>query len=271
MAEKKVTRKLCGAKVKNKNKPGQFCKQPAMANGRCRLHGGMSLSGVAHGRYKHGRYSREIPDDLRERYHRALEDPQLLSIRDDVALMEGRVKQLIERVQTKESSQTWKVARQLSRQYVEAKRNKDVAQMAELSDQLAILVYRGAPDYQVWEDIQRTVDQKARLAKQEEERMAMLDQMMTAEQAMLICFAILNIIRANVDDVKARGRISHEIGKIISANARRRTDDRRDEHEDRSDQLGEEILPALSDGPTLETAPSPGDGAAGDVGEARVP
>jgi hypothetical protein len=30
-----------------------------MKNGRCRLHGGKSLRGKAHGRYKHGQWTKE--------------------------------------------------------------------------------------------------------------------------------------------------------------------------------------------------------------------
>ncbi len=35
------------------------CLNYPMANGRCRLHGGKSLAGTAHGRYKHGKYMRQ--------------------------------------------------------------------------------------------------------------------------------------------------------------------------------------------------------------------
>lgn len=37
---------------------GQACKSPAMPNGRCRMHGGMSLAGRNSPRYKHGRYTK---------------------------------------------------------------------------------------------------------------------------------------------------------------------------------------------------------------------
>ena len=43
----------CGAKTRG----GHSCKSPAMKNGRCRMHGGKSLSGKNHGRYKHGCYT----------------------------------------------------------------------------------------------------------------------------------------------------------------------------------------------------------------------
>ncbi|MGZ8189709.1 MAG: HGGxSTG domain-containing protein [Methylococcaceae bacterium] len=44
----------CGAKAKTTGKP---CQSPAMANGRCRMHGGKSTgatTGKANGNYKHG-------------------------------------------------------------------------------------------------------------------------------------------------------------------------------------------------------------------------
>jgi hypothetical protein len=50
-----MSRVHCGAKTRI----GGSCRQPAMPNGRCRLHGGKSLSGAAHGRYKHGFYTKE--------------------------------------------------------------------------------------------------------------------------------------------------------------------------------------------------------------------
>ena len=45
----------CGARTR----AGTPCKAPAMPNGRCRLHGGRSLSGAAHGRYRTGFYTKE--------------------------------------------------------------------------------------------------------------------------------------------------------------------------------------------------------------------
>lgn len=49
-----------------KTRAGGFCKQPAMKNGRCRLHGGKSLSGIAHGRYKDGRFTTTAKEERRQ-------------------------------------------------------------------------------------------------------------------------------------------------------------------------------------------------------------
>ncbi len=54
-AKRLRTAQRCGARTRS----GGVCRQPAMKNGRCRLHGGKSLSGKAHGRYKHGQWAKE--------------------------------------------------------------------------------------------------------------------------------------------------------------------------------------------------------------------
>jgi hypothetical protein len=41
---------------------------PPMANGRCRMHGGKSLHGIASPRFKHGRYSKYLFARLAGRY-----------------------------------------------------------------------------------------------------------------------------------------------------------------------------------------------------------
>jgi len=57
-----MPRTNCGAQTR----AGGKCCQPAMKNGRCRLHGGKSLSGKAHGNYQHGDRSMEAMKDRRD-------------------------------------------------------------------------------------------------------------------------------------------------------------------------------------------------------------
>ncbi|MGH7794231.1 MAG: HGGxSTG domain-containing protein [Candidatus Binatia bacterium] len=62
MADYPMPRVHCGARTR----AGGSCRQPAMLNGRCRIHGGKSKSGKEHGRYKHGYFTREAITDRRE-------------------------------------------------------------------------------------------------------------------------------------------------------------------------------------------------------------
>ena len=52
---------LCGAKTRS----GLPCQKYGMLNGKCRLHGGLSLSGQQHPNYKHGRRSKTYIENAR--------------------------------------------------------------------------------------------------------------------------------------------------------------------------------------------------------------
>src|SRR5262245_13255246 len=52
-------RRLCGAKCRGKDKR---CRQPALQNGRCRLHGGLTPGGMASPHYRHGMRSKYLRD-----------------------------------------------------------------------------------------------------------------------------------------------------------------------------------------------------------------
>src|SRR5690606_6632650 len=82
----------CGAKRKD----GQPCRARAMANGRCRIHGGKTPTGIALPHTKTGRYSKYLPPDILERYHTALSDNDLLSLRDEIALVDVQIQAVLE-------------------------------------------------------------------------------------------------------------------------------------------------------------------------------
>lgn len=83
----------CGAKKKS----GSPCRMSAMPNGRCRLHGGKSPSGIAHPGFKTGRYSKDIPTRLSKGYQAALSDPDLLQLNDEIRLTDSLMSELLER------------------------------------------------------------------------------------------------------------------------------------------------------------------------------
>jgi len=65
----KEVKKLFGsATCDAKTRAGGLCQNAPMANGRCRMHGGKSLRGIASPRFKHGRYSKDLVARLAGRY-----------------------------------------------------------------------------------------------------------------------------------------------------------------------------------------------------------
>ena len=89
----------CNARRKGKR---SYCKRPPgwgtlhHGEGRCKLHGGSSARGIAHGRYTDGRYSKTVPSKLMQQYERSLNDPRLMSLRDEIAAVDAKIVALFE-------------------------------------------------------------------------------------------------------------------------------------------------------------------------------
>jgi hypothetical protein len=73
-----------------------------MPNGKCYKHGGATPSGPASVHFKHGRYSSLLKDikGLGAHYERALSDPDLLNLADNIAMIDARIGGLLEKVKT---------------------------------------------------------------------------------------------------------------------------------------------------------------------------
>ena len=84
----------CKAKTKQ---TGKRCKRsPTPGREVCRLHGGATPRGIDSPHFKHGRYSKAMPDRLIEKYETARNDPDLITMRDDIALIDARIMDQLE-------------------------------------------------------------------------------------------------------------------------------------------------------------------------------
>ena len=78
-----------------------------MQNGRCRMHGGASLKGTDLPQFRSGRYSKSIPDRLVGRFREALADEERHDLRDEIALAEAKIDDLLSEMVRGESDEAW--------------------------------------------------------------------------------------------------------------------------------------------------------------------
>lgn len=86
----------CGAKTRA---GGSCANAPLSGSRRCKFHGGKALWGPANPSWKHGRHSQLVRTlkPLGAHYARALVDPDLLRLDDEIALTDARLAELLER------------------------------------------------------------------------------------------------------------------------------------------------------------------------------
>lgn len=200
---------ICGAKTRS----GAPCTQRPMANGRCRQHGGKTPHGMALPQTTHGRYSKYLPQRLHERYNASLNDPELLALREDIALLESRLTDLIQRVDSGEAGALWRELRE-AWDAIEDARGKDAVKLAEALTALGVLIRRGQADYAAWDEVRSVQEQKRKLIESEQKRLVAMQQMVTAEQAMLFASAIQDAVKRHVTDRKVLAAIAADVAAL---------------------------------------------------------
>lgn len=204
----------CQAKAKS---TGEQCQRSAVNGKRvCTVHGGLTPGGIASPNFKTGRYSKYLPDRLSSRYEQAVNDPQLLELNHEIALMDSRLSDLLARIDTGETGQLWSDVTKAWVELTEAIRRQDKVKQQKTAVQLDALIKKGNDDYQAWNEIQDTIEQRRRLVESERKRLVEAQQYVTAVQAMTLIGNVLAIIKDNVTDRQTLQAISTGINQLVS-------------------------------------------------------
>ena len=149
---------------------------PAMKNGRCRMHGGLTPRGTDLPQFSHGRFSRSLPDRLVERYETALADTERHDLRDEIALAETKIADLLAQIGESEGA-----------------------------------AGSEAESEAVWRDLERWMSRKQRTVEADVRVARIREEMVPAEEVMAIMAVILDSIRRHVADQATRSAIAREI------------------------------------------------------------
>ena len=203
---------------------GSLCRQAAVRHRtKCRLHGGKTLVGAASGQYRHGRYSKVLPVRLAAKYHEALHNPQLLSVRDDIAACESRLADLFSRVDSGESGATWEALGTAHRAFEGAMAGGDTAAMGTALATMRSLIQAGRADYEAWADIHQTWETRCKLTMTETKTLVAMQHMISAQQLDVylgvLTDALQNAITKHADAITARailGDVTTELRTLVA-------------------------------------------------------
>lgn len=216
-----ITR-FCGAKTDNGP-----CPQPAMPNGRCYKHGGATPSGVASPHFVHGRRSRSLPARMAASYEESLADPSQLASRADIATLDARIEDLLERVDTGESGEIWKSLRATYAVAEKAREIRDKAgdgitrvkaeqEFFQAFETIGVLIAEGHADYLAWDEVKKAMESRRALVETEMKRVEKAGRILTAEQAAALMGAMTALVREHVTDRNALAAISAGLDRIAA-------------------------------------------------------
>jgi hypothetical protein len=127
-----------------------------------------------------------------------MQDPELLSLRSEIALTDGRIGDLLERVSSGESGKIWADINQARKDYVNSAEDGDTEAAKRALRRLLKLAGRGHADYATWNDIGTQIRQRQTLVESERKRLVQMQQMVTAEQATVLINSIAHTIKGAV-------------------------------------------------------------------------
>lgn len=212
-------RPTCGAKTKS----GHCRSYILMRNGRCRLHGGATPRGIASASWKHGRYSKVMPKRLMERYAAALNDPELGSVRDEMAATTARIGELFERLDYGETHALIERLESIHDAMVIALIDDDPVK--QLVERLGEALRQSTSDRSTWAEIGECQDRIARLSQAEQRRIAAVSEYINAEDALVYAEALSKSVRRRIDqhvsDAAERARVLADIASDLQAFAPR--------------------------------------------------
>ena len=200
--------------AKSKQRQDRCLKWPIRGKRVCYHHGGAPGSGRPP---THGRYSQLLPSHLADRYRQSLADPDFLSLRDEIALLDARIGELVGELMG--GGGEWAaVETGLDRVRIAVSTN-DVQLMASALAAIQAQVTAGAKVQAIWGAVVPLLEQRRKLAETERRRIVDAQQMVTLEQMMALLAVVRDAINTHITDGPTRARIADELRTLARGHA----------------------------------------------------
>ncbi len=205
----------CGAKTRS----GRPCRGRAMPNGRCRIHGGKSLAGVASPSFRHGRYSgylsASIPAKFRDRFMDALNDGELLELRSCVAILAVRTSEAMERLGQCDAGGFRDRLSGLADDLEKANAAKDATAVGGVLASIIRTIRAGSDERQAWDDVRVAVKDLMDAVARENQRLLDMNHILTIPQAAAFLATLFEILKRNIVDPQLLHKIGVEVGQRV--------------------------------------------------------
>jgi len=197
----------CNAKCRD----GGYCESAQMPNGRCRMHGGASLSGPAHPNWKHGHHSKwGLTGRLARSIQDAVGNENLLDLAQDIAMLDARIGELLRHRDRGAGVALWGTAQGKFDEVFSALRREDYVAANNSMTELKAVIAEGASQMQTWKEVVGLEEQKRRLIDSQKRHAADLEVAANNAQLAIALERFVICVLRHVSDNKTRRAINAE-------------------------------------------------------------
>lgn len=191
---------------------------PLKNRDRCKMHGGKSLVGPAHPNFQTGKHSILLRGKLAETYSAALNHPDLVSLREEIALVDTRVAQLLAEMGGTGNTKVLKEIRAKFDQFKAAgkKRGKTAAvEGLGTLETVDRLIDAAMTEAATWEELRETLDLRRKLTETETRRMRDLDLLMDVKTVSALMQLFVVEVKKRVKDPELLAALSSHLARAI--------------------------------------------------------
>ncbi len=218
---------VCGSAKANGS--DTLCDSPVvMANGRCKKHGGKSApAGPAHHSYVHGHRSKvrdALPKRLQAGFDASVSDPELLSVRTEMGVLDARTIELYGTLSTDLTS----IEPLLDDLHDELQAGVEaadlLAKLTEKVDAIRQALLLPTKDRAIWSDIIETMGARRKLTDTERRLLEMKQAVVDVGELRTIVAFILQSVKEHVIPLeggrKAVSGVANDIGTLLRPSSR---------------------------------------------------
>jgi len=204
--------KICGSP--KRGKPGEICQNhPVQGRSRCRLHGGKTPQGLDSPNTSVGIYSKTLPANLLKRYMDRLNDPELLSLKGDVALTDVHLEDIANTLMA--SGTTWKQLKDELDKLNDALTSSDQDGAQSSFEACYRIVSDGAVEANRFRDLMEGQKHKRMLVDTERKLITEEANSVQLDQLIQMQRVILAIIHKYIVDEATRYAVSEEFRRLF--------------------------------------------------------
>lgn len=141
-----------------------------------------------------------------------MSDPELVSVRTQIALLDARESELLHELSSEEEGYNWRAAQAALQQLRKAKAPKGHPAFKALARAIEI----GASDKRRWAELRRNAESLRRLVDSERKRLESMEAYMTVEELAIAAAYLGGLIKRYIPDTKLLRKAADELSRFFS-------------------------------------------------------
>lgn len=222
----------------------------------CWFHGGRTATGPASPFWKHGAYSKYLPTRYKHAFELSLSDPEITSVKYQLALLDSREAELLKRLDTSESGVLWAKIKEAAAQLKQVMTSGKPDLQQVIANDLVNRIDTWADNDAQWAELYQIFEMRRRLADTERKREEGLNAHLTLDEMTQIAAFLAGMLRRYITDGKTLRSASVELSEFFGLFQSQQP---LIEAELVSSEVGESGERAVSDSPAVVVPPMPKD------------